>query len=104
MEKMKEFKNKAKIFKEHPATKEVIKSIKPTKSFWGIFSVILFFIIPEIVAFNWGEDIVIFCQQHINDNSSLTNEYFYKAIEMLFGEGSWFNLVFGIGLLIWLFF
>ncbi len=101
---MEEIKEKARKFKEHPATKEALKSLKPTKSFWGIFSVILFFILPEIVAFNWGEEITLLCQEHIKDSSSLIDEYFYKAVEMMFGEGSWFNLIFGLGLLVWLFF
>ncbi len=104
MGKMKDIIEKTKKFKEHPATKEALKSLKPTKSFWGIFSVILFFILPEIIAFNWGDEITLFCHHNIEGSTSTINEYFYKALEMLFGEGSWFNLIFGIGLLVWLFF
>ena len=85
--------------------KELLKKefakLKPTKSFLGILSVILLFILPEIVAFVWGEEITLFCQQNIKESSSFIDEYFYKALEMIFGEGSWFNILFGIGLLVW---
>jgi hypothetical protein len=88
----------------HPATKEALKSLKPERNFWGIFSVIFLFILPEIVAFIWGGEITTYAQQQLLQNLPLEQEYYYKGLEMLFGEGSWFNLLFGVGLLIWLFF
>ena len=95
---------KLKSLKNHPASQDALKQLKPTKSFWGIFSVILFFILPEIVAFVWGGDITSYCQTQLLQDISLEDEYYYKGIEMLFGEGSWLNLFLGFGLLIWLFF
>ncbi len=88
----------------NPATKEVLKSLKPQKNLWGIFSVVVLFILPEIVAFLWGDAITAYTQAALSHNLPLEKEYYYKGLEMLFAKGSWFNLIFGFGLLIWLFF
>ncbi len=90
--------------KSHPATKQSIEQLKPKKTFWGILGVAIFFILPEIVAFIWGGDITAWTQHHLSQSLPLEEEYKYKAIEMMFGEGSWFNLLFGLGLLVWAFF
>ncbi len=95
---------KLKRISNNPATKEALKTLKPKKSIWGITSVILLFIIPEIVAFIWGEDISAYCDKQLLLNLPLEEEYGYKGLKMLLGEGSYFNLLFGFGLLIWLFF
>jgi len=62
------------------------------------------FILPEIVAFIWGTEITAYVHAQLLQNLPLEEEYYYKGLEMLFGEGSWFNLIFGFGLLVWLFF
>ncbi len=91
-------------FKSHPATKKSLEQLKPKKTFWSLFGVALFFIVPEIVAFVWGDEITAYAQHHLSQPLPLEEEYKYKMIEMMFGEGSWFNLLFGIGLLVWAFF
>ncbi len=88
----------------HPQTKEVLKSLKPKKNLWGIFSVILFFILPEIVAFIWGGDIHTYTQNALLQPLPLEEEYYYRGLDMLFSEGSYFNLFIGIALFVWLFF
>lgn len=88
----------------HPAAKEALQSIKPKKNFWGIFSVILLFIFPEIIAFIWGTDITAFCEAAQSDLSTFWDKAPYKVLEMLFSQGSWLNLLVGFALLIWLFF
>ncbi len=90
--------------KSHPATQQSLQQLKPKKTVWGVLGVALFFILPEIVAFIWGGDITAYTQQHLSQPLPLEEEYKYKAIEMMFGEGSWFNLLFGVGLLVWAFF
>lgn len=87
-----------------PVTREVFKSLKPKKSFWGIFGVIVFFILPEIVAFTWGDEITAFVQHKLQTPMPFEEAYSYKGLEMLFGKGSYLNLLFGVVLLIWLFF
>ncbi len=84
--------------------KESLAKIKPTKSFWGILSVILIFITPEIVAFVWGTDIKSFTDAKVATPLPLEEEYAYKAIGELLGEGSWINLLIGIAILVWAFF
>ncbi len=95
---------KFKHIANNPATQEALKSLKPQKNFWGLFSVIVLFILPEIVAFIWGGDITAYTEKQLLQHLPLEEEYYYKGLEMFFGEGSWFNLLFGFGLLIWLFF
>ena len=90
--------------KEHPATKQSLQQLKPNKTFWGILGVAIFFIVPEIVAFIWGDQITAYAQHQLSMPLTLDKEYQYKLLEMMFGEGSWFNLLFGIGLLVWAFF
>ncbi len=90
--------------KAHPAIQRSLEQLKPKKTFWGIVGVAIFFILPEIVAFIWGDEISAWAQAHLAEPLPLDKEYQYKAIEMMFGEGSWFNLLFGIGLLVWAFF
>ncbi len=88
----------------HPETKKALKSIKPQKSFWGIFGVVLFFIVPEIVAFVWGADITAYCQEQLAQNLTFEEKGLYQGLEYLFSEGSWLNLIVGLILLVWLFF
>ncbi|OQX73764.1 MAG: hypothetical protein B6D59_04520 [Campylobacteraceae bacterium 4484_4] len=95
---------KAQRIAAHPATKEALRSLKPARNVWGILGVVLFFILPEIIAFVWGKEITAWAEVGIDHAVSLPQEYWYKAVEMTFGEPSWFNLLFGIGLLLWLFF
>jgi len=83
---------------------ETTKQLKPTKSFWGISSVILIFIVPEIVAFIWGGDITEFANTQLLTPLPLEEEYMYKGLKFLFAEGSWFNLIMGLAILIWAFF
>jgi hypothetical protein len=90
--------------KSHPATKESLRQIKPKKTFWSLLGVALFFILPEIVAFIWGADIKAWTQSYLSQPLSLDQEYKYKAIEMLFTEPSYLNLILGIVLFVWAFF
>ncbi len=89
---------KKKIFKES------LENIKPTKSFWGITSAILIFIVPEFIAFIWGSEISSFVELKLTTPLSLQEEYAYKGLRDVLGEGSWLNLLVGISILIWAFF
>jgi len=95
---------KLKKFAQEPATKEALQSLKPQKSILGIIGVIFFFILPEIIAFVWGEQIHTFIQEALKGDLPLENQYFYKGLDMLFSEPSYLNLLLGFALLIWLFF
>jgi hypothetical protein len=90
---------------QNPAAKKALTSLKPEKSLWGFAGVILFFIIPEIVAFIWGDEITRFAKEELLIATSGVKHYYYEFLVMLFEEGgSWINLLLGIALLVWLFF
>ncbi len=90
---------------QNPKLKEAVVQMKPKKSFWGFLGVILFFIVPEIVGFAWGEEITSFAQESLTHNSSEAMAMYYKALIMLFEDGgSWIGLFIGFGFLVWLFF
>jgi len=44
-------KAKAQAIVQNPNAKKALQSIKPQKNFWGIGGVVLFFIVPEIIAY-----------------------------------------------------
>jgi len=90
---------------QHPKTKKAFLSMKPEKSLWGVLGVILFFIVPEIIAFIWGINITSYANRELLLATSMIGQQYYKLLIMLFEEGgSWMNLGMGIVLLIWLFF
>ncbi len=98
-------KSKVKKIAKYPKVKEVVRSIKPTKSVWGFLGVILFFIVPEMVAFAWGEAITDFATAALTHADTTALQAYYKALIFLFEDGgSWVNLGVGAALLLWLFF
>jgi hypothetical protein len=98
-------KEKTKKIRENPKVKEAVKSMKPARTIWGFLGVVVFFILPEIVAFIWGADITAYAKENVDFALSMDTEYYYKALIMLFEDGgSWINLAIGFAFLIWLFF
>ncbi len=94
---------KIKSFTNNPNVQHSLQSMKPEKSILGFIGVIVFFIVPEIVAFIYGADITQYAKLGLENTTGMIT-YYYDSLLFLFEEGgSWFNLVFGIGLLIWLF-
>jgi uncharacterized protein YneF (UPF0154 family) len=98
-------KTKAKEIKDNPKVQEAVKSMKPDKSIWGFLGVVVFFILPEIVAFIWGEEITAYAKDALLANPPIETQYYYDALVMLFEDGgSWINLAIGFAFLAWLFF
>ena len=96
--------NSKKVVK-NPAVRKSISSMKPNKNIWGFLGVILFFILPEIIAYFWSENILFYATEALKTQASSFSSYYYEALVLLFEDGiSWFNLAFGFALLIWLFF
>jgi hypothetical protein len=101
----KKIQQKAKQISQNPKVKEAITSMKPQRTIWGFLGVVLFFILPEIVAFIWGEEITAYANAMLLQSDSETLELYYKALVMLFEDGgSWINLLIGVAFLVWLFF
>lgn len=98
-------KAKAKEIAQNPQAKQALASMKPEKNFWGISGVILFFIVPEIIAFIWGVDITNYAKNELLTPHDFLETQYYELLVMLFEEGmSYFNLAIGIAILVWLFF
>ena len=94
---------KMKRIRTNPAFGNALRSMKPVKNVWGFLGVVLFFIVPEIVAFVWGEQITAYARESLLQPSSWS--MLYEALAYLFEEGgSWINLLIGVAFLIWLFF
>ena len=105
MSKKQIIKEKAKQIAKDPKVKQAFLSMKPERSILGILGVIVFFILPELIAYIWGNDITLYAQQSLDFSTSFFETKYYEALIMLFEEGmSWFNLLFGLAMLVWLFF
>ncbi len=96
---------KAKKIAQNPATKKALISMKPQKTIWGFLGVVLFFILPEIIAFFYAADITSYANAQLLQPNTVEMHYYYKLLVMMFEDGvSWLNLIIGFGLLIWLFY
>ena len=62
---------------QHPTTQKTLVSLKPEKSIWGFLGIVLFFIVPEIVAFIWGVQITEFAKAQ----TILASSFFEGATE-----------------------
>jgi len=90
---------------QNPVFQKSLVSMKPNKNIWGFLGVILFFILPEVIAYFWSGDITTYASKSLTSSTSTFIQYYYEALVLLFEDGiSWFNLIFGFALLIWLFF
>lgn len=96
-------KEKIQSIKNNPNMQQAFKSLKPDRNIWGFLGIVLFFILPEIVAFMYGEQITTFAKASLNESNGVLH-YCYKGLVMLFENGgSWINLTIGLVLLGWLF-
>ncbi|HEX5710128.1 MAG TPA: hypothetical protein VFX68_02195 [Sulfuricurvum sp.] len=98
-------KAKAQQLVQNPTTQKAFAAMKPEKSLWGFLGIVLFLIVPEIIAFIWGIEITAYAKKELLTASSAIERQYYDLLVMLFEEGgSWFNLGIGAALLIWFFF
>jgi len=84
--------------------KKEFSKLKPTKSFWGISSVILLFIVPDIISFIWGDEIKLFFDAKAESSMISQEQYLYSKMGEILSEGSWLNITIGLAILIWAFF
>ena len=89
---------------ENPVLQKSVQSLKPNRSIWGVLGVLLFFMVPEIIGFIWGEEISIWAHAQILSEPTEVGRKLYWVLEKLFEDGgSWINLSIGVLLLVWLF-
>jgi hypothetical protein len=95
----------AKRISQNPVAHKVIHSMRPEKSLWGFLGIIIFFILPEVVAFFYATEITTYANAQLLLSNPTQMHYYYKMLVMLFEDGvSYFNLLMGVGLLVWFFF
>lgn len=98
-------KAKAQQLAQNQTTRKVFLAMKPEKSIWGFLGIVLFLIVPEIIAFIWGIEIAAYAKNELLIATFAIERQYYELLLMLFEEGgSWFNLGIGVALLIWFFF
>ncbi len=98
-------KTKAQQLAQNPEIKKAFMSMKPEKTVWGVVGVMLFFILPEVITFFWGSDIMLHAKEGLLITTSTIERQYYDMLLMIFEDGvSWLNLTIGFALLIWLFF
>ncbi len=98
-------KHKLRKIAQNPKTKQALQSMKPEKSVWGFLGIVLFLIVPEIVAFIYGVEITAYAKEALTHNPATPEKYYFDFLVMMFEEGgSWFNLLIAFALLVWFFF
>ena len=96
---------KARQIAQSPNTKQALIAMKPEKSVWGFLGIVLFLIVPEIIAFIYGVEITAYAKNALTLSPEWYEKYYFDFLVMLFEEGgSWFNLAIATALLIWFFF
>lgn len=96
---------KARQIAQSPKTKQALIAMKPEKSVWGFLGIVLFLIVPEIIAFIYGIEITAYAKKALETAPVWYEKYYFDFLIMMFEEGgSWFNLAIATALLIWFFF
>jgi len=89
---------------KNPVLHKSAQSLKPNQSVWGVLGVVLFFIVPEIAGFIWGEEITEWAHVGTLTEPTEMGRRLYWILEKLFEDGgSWVSMSIGVLLLVWLF-
>ncbi len=89
---------------KNPVLQKSAQSLKPDRSILGVLGVVLFFFVPEIVGFIWGEEITDWSHAQTLSEPTEIGRKLYWVLEKLFENGgSWVGLSIGVLLLVWLF-
>ena len=81
----------------------LLEQLKPKTSWGSLVGIFIFFFLPEIIAFFWGDKIIAysnFMQSHTDDYMMQKMYGFLK----MFGENSLLNIAIGLGLTGWFFY
>jgi len=83
--------------------KRLLDSLRPRTSWLSLIGIVVFFFLPEIVAYFWGDRIE---RYFIHLAASETDEKLRKIYEMMedFGEVSYLNVVLGLVFVGWFFY
>jgi len=81
---------------------ELKKQLQPGRSWWALVGIIVFFFLPEVAAYFYGDAIKHFFALKASSSESFLQAKLYKQLESL-GENSLFNILLGILFTIWFF-
>ncbi len=81
---------------------ELKKQLRPGHSWRALAGIIIFFFVPEIAAFFWGDEITKYFALKEQHSQDYLHKLLFKQLKSL-GENSIFNLTIGFGFLIWFF-
>ncbi len=88
---------------QDPKLQKAVASIKPKKSVWGVLGIILFFFLPELITCIWQDELIDWAHLHSITEPLEMQRWVYLELEGMFRSGvSWFNLLVGSLLLLWL--
>ena len=91
---------KASQISKNPVFREMIKSIKPSRSIWGFLGIFLFFILPELIGFYRGKEIASWAHRAGIEEPREIGRATYWLLEKFFEDGgSYFNITLGLLLL-----
>ena len=81
---------------------ELKKKLQPGKSWWALMGIIIFFFLPEVAAYFYGDEIKHFFVLKASGADSYLKVKLYTELETL-GENSLFNILLGVLFTIWFF-
>ncbi len=81
---------------------ELKKQLKPGHSWWALVGIIVFFFVPEIIAFFWGDEISKYFALKEKNSIDFLHKFLYGQLKSL-GKNSIFNITLGIGFVVWFF-
>ena len=88
---------------QDPKFQRATESIKPKKTVWGVLGIILFFFVPELITYIWQDELIHWAHLHSITEPLEMQRWLYEQLESMFRDGvSWFNLIIGALLLLWL--
>ena len=82
---------------------EVVNKMKPTTSWWALVGNVMFFFLPEIIIFFWGDELksYLLSMQYLVQDATLKS--WYIKLTNISSENSILNILVGVLLTIWFF-
>ena len=91
-----------KKIEQDPKFKQMSESVKPKKGIWGIVGIVFFFFLPEAITYIWQNELIDWAHLHSLTEPLEMQRWLYAELEEMFASGvSWFNLLIGSLLLLW---
>jgi len=85
-----------------PKLKEAVERIKPQRNFWGIFGIVIFFFLPELITYIWQDELIEWAHRYSIMEPLEMQRWLYTQLEKMFSSGvSYVNLTIGALFLFW---